>query len=268
MATQRFSPPKLKKIFQYLLFLFLYVLLFLGTLFLVRYLTAEEPNRNELPPEAFYPADYSANIMDNQAYLSLDRSIYYMNYGTGEPLTEENYQTVGIASSFFYHYFDSIIKGDVAAYRAMLTDNYIEALEPPEKFTMQMLYDIEVNQSHSASTATYQGKTVKVHHFAVSYKIFENNGTFRRDIASNQSVTQYYDLFFFDDKILLNSISDSVVMDADKADAIQQKHAMIDLSVLAAFILAPIIWMITRRMLRRRKPSSSSKVDEKSDQKS
>lgn len=156
----------------------------------------------------FYEADYGRDIFADPAYQRLDRSVLYLEYGSGEPLTEENHQTLGVASDFFYGYFDAVIRGDCEAYRAYLTPHYIEEFEPPERFTMQMLYNIEVNREQQMSTAVYQGQTVNVHYFSVKYSIFENNGTFRDDVGSNKSTTQYYELYELGGRLYLNAVSD------------------------------------------------------------
>lgn len=167
---------------------------------------------DSLPDDVFYEADYSKDIFLDEAYMSLDRSIMYMEYDSGMTLTEENYTTAGVASEFFYEYFDAIIKGDADRYHGMLTENYIDDFEPPAEFTMQMLYDIEVNRVQTSWSEEYNGKTVTVYNFAVKYKIFENNGTFRNDIASNQSATQYYELYSYDGKFYLNSYTNKLVI--------------------------------------------------------
>lgn len=157
---------------------------------------------------SFYEADYDRNILEDPAYQRLDRSVRYLEYDSGEPLTEENYRTLGVASAFFYEYFDAVIRGDCDTYRSFLTPYYIKEFDPPERFTMQMLYDIEVNRTQRPSTAEFQGRTVTVHYFSVKYKIFENNGTFRKDVGSNISTTQYYELYDLGDgQIYLNATS-------------------------------------------------------------
>ena len=51
-----------------------------------------------------------------------------------------------------------------------------------------------------------------MYYFEVKYKIFENNGTFRNDVASNRSTTQYYELYDLGDRILLNAIGQKQVV--------------------------------------------------------
>jgi hypothetical protein len=251
------------KITKYLLASFAYLFFLFVILYFTRSFFSVNIEREELPAEAFYHVDYSVNVMDNSAYLSLDRSVYYMNYGTGESLTEENYQKVGIASSFFYEYFESVINGDAISYRSMLTDAYIDAFDPPEKFTMQMLYDIQVNQSHGLSTTSYKGETVNVYHFSVSYKIFENNGTFRRDVASNQAVTQYYDLVYYNGKMLLNGISNNVVINENRLEVIGKRQTMVSWIVIGSYVFVSVIVLVVVYRIKRKPAIDDKNIKEK-----
>lgn len=201
---------KLKRIALVVVGVLLALTLLAGALWLVSSLLSK---RHDPPgPEAengykFYEADYERNIFEEPAYQRLNRSVLYLEYGSGEPLTEENYRTLGVASDFFYGYFDAIIRGDVERYRAYLTPHYVKKYDPPERFTMQMLYNIEVNREQQMSTADFEGQTVNVHYFSVKYSIFENNGTFRNDVGSNKSTTQYYELYELNGRCYLNAVS-------------------------------------------------------------
>lgn len=201
---------KLKRIVTVVAAALLVLLLLTGALWLMDHLLSKRndpPAVSSLGGYQFYEADYDRNILEDPAYQRLDRSVRYLEYDSGETLTEENYRTLGVASEFFYQYFDAIVRGDCEAYRAFLTPYYIEEFEPPERFTMQMLYEIEVNRTQAQSTAVFEGREVIVHYFSVKYKIFENNGTFRNDVESNRSTTQYYELYDLDGRIYLNAVS-------------------------------------------------------------
>lgn len=136
----------------------------------------------------FYEADYSLKLEeyeDYSDYLDLDRALYYKNGN----------QTVGISKSelasypdvvrFFGEYFDAVIKGDTETYNSLFSDEYYKTHEEKENFTPQMVYNMMIEQ---LSVSAENGFNEYV--FDVSYKIFENNGTFRDDIYSNASRTQ------------------------------------------------------------------------------
>lgn len=213
MEEKQIKRKKMKKAIA-IIFIALLALSLLAVLLGVSafFLKKNSKKTDALPSNVFYEADYEKNIFEDPAYQQLDRSVYYMQYDSGYPLTEENYTSAGVASEFFYLFFDAIVRGDSVAYLDMLTDNYIDDFDPPERFTMQMIYDIEVNQVQKTWTTTYQGNDVTVYYFAVKYKIFENNGTFRNDVASNQSTTQYYELFSYGGGMYLNNVTDKKVI--------------------------------------------------------
>ena len=184
-----------------------------GVLGLTAFLLHDTPKRPApLPSDVFYEADYDRDIFEYPAYQRLDRSVRYLEYGSGETITEENYRSLGVASAFFHDYFDAVIRGVCETYRSFLTPYYIDTFGPPERFTMQMLYDIEVNRTQTSTTAEYEGREVWVYYFEVKYKIFENNGTFRNDVASNRSTTQYYELYDLGDRIVLNAVGQKQVV--------------------------------------------------------
>lgn len=201
-----------KKIFLGITILIAAILLLLGILACIDLLLEKEDLTPPLPPEAFFSADYTENIFEDEAYMRLNRSVYYKQYDSGEILTEENYEDLGTASEFFYHYFNNVISGNYNAYHKMLTETYLQDDEVPDRFTMQMLYDIQVNQVQAPGSATYKGEEVTVFFFEVKYKIFRNNGTFRNDVGSNQSTTQYYHLYSYKGQLYLNSVQDKWVV--------------------------------------------------------
>lgn len=217
VQQKRTEKEKLKKVLLFFLLMFLAAALLAGILGIINYaLTKDNEKQSALPIDAFYEANYEENIFENSAFMRLDHSVFYLEYGSGESLTEENYTSIGVASSFFYTYFQAIICGDCETYRSLLTEQYIKNYNPPEQFTMQMLYDIEVDRIQNTESTTYQGQTVMVYYFSVKYKIFQNNGTFRNDVGSNTSTTQYYELYVIDNQIYLNAVSNKSVISATR----------------------------------------------------
>ncbi len=213
MSTNKNAEKKIVKRILWVCTILLAAILFLfGALAVIGLFLEEEDLTPALPPEAFFSADYSQNIFEDEAYMHLNRAVTYKQYDSGEPLTEENHKDLGVASEFFYHFFDNVIKGDYTAYHQMLTESYLKDDEVPQRFTMQMLYDIEVNQVQTPGTASYKGEEVTVYFFEVKYKIYRNNGTFRNDVASNKSTTQYYHLYSYKGQLYLNSVQDKWVV--------------------------------------------------------
>ena len=209
MSAKATSRKTLFRVFLILMILLAVLGVLLGVLALVDHLLRK--NSSSAVSNLEEP-EYSVNILEEEAYLKLNRTIYYLEYGSGEELNESNLDTVGVASGFFYRFFDAVIRGDAETFRSMLTDDYIKNNDVPKRFTMQRLYDIRVDQCQSVDFTTYHGADAQVYHFEVSYRIFRNDGTFRNDVGSNQTTTQYYELYRVGDTILLNAVSQKRVL--------------------------------------------------------
>lgn len=136
----------------------------------------------------FYEADYSLKLEEYENYrdyLDLDRVLYYKNGNQTVGISDDEIDSYPDVIRFFRRYFDSIIDGNSEKYNSMFGEEYYKTHGEKEKFTPQMIYDMTVEQ---LSTSSDDGVSEYV--FDVSYKIFENNGTFRDDIYSNASRTQ------------------------------------------------------------------------------
>ena len=154
----------------------------------------------------FYPADYDYNIFDNAVYSSIDseRLIYYTDYPDTTIITE-NINEYGALGEFLMDYFDTIINGDTEKYNSFLTENYIKENGKTAQFTMQMLYDLEVEKENEefVKEGTLAGYTI--YEFKFTYKIMFNNGTFRNDIGSDEARPQYFEVYFDGNEYKINS---------------------------------------------------------------
>lgn len=153
----------------------------------------------------FFEADYDKNILEDDLYLSLNRSIYYNRYGDERVLTKDNIADFPVAAAFFYDYFDCIICGDYENYPSFYTESCLndENFHCPEKFTMQGLYDIHVNL-FSVTGNEENGTTTEI--YEVSYRIFENNGTYRSDILPDETQTRVFEIVINNGVAKINSI--------------------------------------------------------------
>lgn len=157
----------------------------------------------------FYEADYSKNIYEDKVYMSQSRSIKYTDQNTERVLTAENCADISSSAAFFYDYITCIIEGDYSSYPSFFTDAYInnKDIEIPEKFTMQGLYDIHIDLFSPATRKTVDGVELSSEVYEVSYRIFENNGTFRTDILPDETRTLVFELYIFDDgTVKINAI--------------------------------------------------------------
>lgn len=142
----------------------------------------------------FYPADYDADIFENQEYLRLYDSGYldYKNGAITLGITFDNAASHGADVARIVKMLDDVIHGDASAYNNHFSDEYYKYHDKKTSFTMQMIYDIKIERL-SSEIIDEDGDNYTKSVFTVEYKIFQNNGTFRRDIGDGAR-RQYFTL--------------------------------------------------------------------------
>ncbi len=168
----------------------------------------------------FSSVNYNADIFDDPVYVGKERDLTYLEYGTGS-LIGKNYtgegEWRGIApeseyakncaeAAFFRNYFICLISGDYDAYRGFFTDNFFKYYTIPDKFTMQKVYDITVDL-YDREEIGYNGETAIVERYIVTYKIMNNNATFRGDMGSDAAKPLYFKLLKYKGVIRIDSIT-------------------------------------------------------------
>jgi len=154
----------------------------------------------------YYPANYEQNIYENQIYMSYNRDLIFSTSKDEQIFNyETDYESASAECKFFLDYFHTVIEGDYTKIQEFYTEDYFET-EP--KFTMQMIYEPYV-VFNSSQEETVDGKEIKVFNFYVRYKIYQNNGTFRKGVASNAAIPQIYQLIQGEDeKYLIRNVLD------------------------------------------------------------
>ncbi len=140
----------------------------------------------------FYEADYTLALEDYEAYpeyLELDRYLYYKNGNETVGVIDKTRDSFGKEVLFFEKYFEAIINGDCEEYNSLFTEKYFATHEKMGEFTPQMVYGMEIEEVYENET-----NGVLTFGFDVNYKIFRNNGTFRDDIYSDATRTQYIEV--------------------------------------------------------------------------
>ncbi len=130
-----------------------------------------------------YPEDF--DIMEYEEYLNLDRNIYRNDpqYGIKLSLTREQAVDYGKAFIVMYDVLVAINEGDCDTYNSYMGDGRLEK----DEFTQQQIYDIEIvpySESEEGALEEYI--------FKVTYKIHENNGSYRDTIESDVSRPVYF----------------------------------------------------------------------------
>lgn len=146
----------------------------------------------------FYTPDYEYNILDDTDYLDKNRYIEYTNGAVSITIADGKFSEYGKPLEFFNEYFTAVINGDHNTYNSFFSDEYYEDEThiPYEKFTMQRVYNINVEliqQSLIESGVNY-GDTMYI--FKVSYMIMKNDGTFRNDMGSDGAVPMLFEIIY------------------------------------------------------------------------
>ncbi|MBQ7779721.1 MAG: bifunctional folylpolyglutamate synthase/dihydrofolate synthase [Clostridia bacterium] len=177
-------------------------------------LFTEEIKYGDYPPlgdEYFCTPDWEENILENEQYLVKDRLIHYSSNNITLHLEDDDdFNYAGPIALFFREHFNAIINGDHEAYNAQFTDPYIKKHGKKGPFTMQKLYEMEVTDLNKVSYLN-SGKPnqITVYEFDVAYKIMENNGTFRNNLASdNKRPVRYFLYLYSSGEIKINNVEE------------------------------------------------------------
>lgn len=140
----------------------------------------------------YYPEDYEKDISLDKVYQSYSKDLTYYaeSFEQRYALTEDP-DTVDPEAAFFLGYFQALIDGDGERLETMFAPGYFS--ETP-RFTKQMIHDEAVGV-HSQSVEEVDGGEITLFNFVVKYAIFQNNGSYRRGVASDEIVPQVYQLF-------------------------------------------------------------------------
>lgn len=168
------------------------------------FFTREKPAEKSTPytaevynSSAFVLNDPDApSIFDDSAYLDLDRSVHIkrgMEEYTVSAASEDE------AERFFLTYFDALSHGDAARHGKLFTDAYYQKYLAQDDFTEQRVYGIHLTWLDGSDN----GERL---YYLVEYKIAKNNGSFRRDIASDASRPVVFELVRTDMGYMINDV--------------------------------------------------------------
>lgn len=150
-----------------------------------------------------YPPDYETDILKDEEYLALDRTVSYSN-GTTK-LGDVDLNTIP-GCSVIRQYLDAMINGNAEKYNSLFTDEYYqnEKHKPLDKIPQQRIYNILVTMKqppHTYTSSELKGKYTGItrHFFTVEYCIQYNTGTVRGDIPSDASKPLYVEVFEYPD---------------------------------------------------------------------
>lgn len=203
------KPRALKTSFK--IFILLLIIALVIAVYLLFFRSSDEPVETETTPESteeivYYEANYDENIFENEDYLNKVRDVEYNSNGYSILLTEQNYSSLEEEHKFFYDYFNAIKNGNAEAYNSFFAEDYFTTDNPKkDKFTMQMIYDINVDYQEVVKLE-YKGEKIDVLDYIVRYKILNNNGTFRLGFNDDAVIPQHYLIYKIDGKYKILNI--------------------------------------------------------------
>lgn len=156
----------------------------------------------------FYDPDFDENIYEDPEYaLLLEKGIIQYDNSSNNIITvrDDNKEQLGRVGEFMLEYIYTIIDGDADRYNSFFSNEYLKEKGPKDRFTMQKLYDVMLTYYSTESVSDRSNNYTK-YMYKLSYKILENNGTFRKDIGAD-SKTQYIVITDREGKLLIDAIS-------------------------------------------------------------
>lgn len=148
----------------------------------------EAPTDPSAGSTVFYPS-YDGDVRENEAYLALDRQFYLCDpdYGSREAIDDGQF-AADAQLALLRDYINSLIDGYPSACRSLFTASALDASPIPE-FEQQMIYRVEITR---VSQEVSNGERRVI--YSLSYMIYRNNGTYRRDVGSNAVRPEYLTL--------------------------------------------------------------------------
>jgi hypothetical protein len=174
--------------------------------FLIDMLQKEEIVKPDDIDFDFYEADFNEDIFENEEYLKLIEggTVSYKQNDTIITITRETAGELGSEVSFVVEMLYDVIYGQTKEYNARFSSEYFKDHSPKDEFTMQMIYSAVIENVSTEYVTTDAGNYTK-YIFSLEYRIYHNNGTFRRDIG-NGARTQYITITNRSGKLLIDDI--------------------------------------------------------------
>ncbi len=162
------------------------LVLYLINLILPMIYNSMQPEETELIADySFYEPDYEENIFDDENYMSLINA-GIIEYDDGSSMrtsiTQEDAYSYGQGVGLISDMLHTVINGDNEKYNSYFSEKYFKNNEPKGAFTMQKIYDAQIKY-FSSKTVEENGKTYNRYVYELTYLIYENDGTYRKDIG-------------------------------------------------------------------------------------
>lgn len=137
-----------------------------------------------LPNHYFYPT-HNGDIFEYADYLELRPDvIFYCEDPDGLGRTTDNLEDFPLEALYLREFLEIMMHADVDAYNACFNEIYYTSNKRQASFSQQMIYGAEIRYA-SEEKATNGERTVT---YYLCYKLYENDGSLRRDVGSDAVV--------------------------------------------------------------------------------
>lgn len=155
---------------------------------------------------SLWDPDYETDIFTLQRWLSKNRYLTYKNGGVSITITNGRYSEYGDTVDFMAKYFDALMHGDANLVNSFYSKEYFEKNKPFENITMQKIYDMTI-EFLKRTDSKVNGINATIYVYRVTYKILENDGTFRNDLVSDAEKAQFYSIVDYGSKMEISDVS-------------------------------------------------------------
>ncbi len=190
--------------------IFLSVVLGIGFISLIATLIIDvfdlDGDRSSGPHIVFYNPDFDSDIMNESEYLALDRTIKYSDGAlTWEIANDKNDKPSDKCQAFLIEYIRTLVAGDGKKLHTMYSPEVIKALDIPDLFPEQRIYETVFTEL-SFKEMKENGVKFLRYEIKAEYKIQKNDGMFRSDLPSNAVKAQILVIDIKSDSQLITSV--------------------------------------------------------------
>lgn len=158
----------------------------------------------------FYPVNFDENIFEDEEYLELIAGEFMSFCDSSTNLTlginRETANQQGNEVEFIVEMLYKVIYGDNEGYNQCFSNEYYKKNAPKDQFTMQKVYDVLITKVSSDRISDENNSDYTKSIYILEYKIYHNNGSFRRDIGDG-SKKQYITITDRSGQLLIDSIT-------------------------------------------------------------
>ncbi len=151
--------------------------------------------------------DWESDIFENPAYLDKNRYITYVEGGMAVTIVDEDYTGYGEVTAMFADYIYALTHGYAEMLNSFYADEFFANRDRWEAITMQKIYDVRVERILEGDITHETYGRVTRHIYKLTYKIMQNDGTFRADVKSDAEKPLFYEILDTGERLMILSVS-------------------------------------------------------------